>query len=99
MCYGSGCLKENHMGDCTVCDFEPYRGTKYKSPCILYGNFNEVMMCYLDEEEYDKLCVAESGATDEEKSKIFDLVWERWANDEERKQIIEEIEKLPWHRR
>ena len=54
MCYGSGCLKEDHMGNCRVMDYEPYRETKFRCPCLLYGNENEVIEYYLDEEEYQE---------------------------------------------
>ena len=55
MCYGSGCLKEDYMGNCRVMDYAPYRETKFICPCLLYGNESEVIQYYLSEEEYQEL--------------------------------------------
>ena len=40
------------MGNCRVMDYAPYRETKFRCPCLLYGNENEVIQYYLKEEEY-----------------------------------------------
>ena len=93
MCYGSGCLKEDHMGDCTVWDYEPYRKTKFRCPCLLYGNENEVIEYYLDEEEYQELYdLAMDNKNELRQRVLIDLAWERYENDEERKETIKEIE-------
>ncbi len=94
MCYGSGCLKENHMGDCRVYNYAPYRETSYGSPCVLYGAFNSVITFYLTSEEYEEIC--DLNKMEELKNLAFD----RWNEDEKRKQTIKEIEeKYPWYER
>ena len=93
MCYGSECLKENHMGDCRVVDFKPYSETDFQSPCVLYGCISEIMNYYLTIEEHEEL------SKDWSNERLRDLARERWAEDKERKQTIEEIEKLPWYDR
>lgn len=93
MCYGSGCLKESHMGDCTVWDYKPYRETKFRCPCLLYGNENEVVRYYLKEEEYQELYdLAMDNKNELRQRVLIDLAWERYENDEERKETIKEIE-------
>ena len=95
MCYGSGCSKENYMGDCRVCDYKPYRETKFAHPCVLYGNLNEIINYYLTIEEHELFLNSY-----EQSEELAVLAQERWANDEERKKVIEEIEeKYPWYKR
>lgn len=93
MCYGSGCLKEGHMGDCRVMDYAPYRETKFGCPCLLYGNESEVIQYYLKEEEYQELYdLAMDNKNELRQRVLIDLAWERYAEDEERKRTIKEIE-------
>lgn len=51
MCYGSGCHKEDYMGECCVYDFEFFRKTEFHSPCVIFGNYDEVIKFYLTKEE------------------------------------------------
>ena len=93
MCYGSGCLKEDHMGNCRVMDYAPYRETKFRCPCLLYGNENEVIQYYLKEEEYQELYdLAMDNKNELRQRVLIDLAWERYENDEEGKETIKEIE-------
>ena len=82
MCYGSGCLKENCMGDCTVWDYKPYRETKFRCPCVLYGNESDVIQYYLTDEEHQELYdLAVNNENELRQSLLIDLAWERYEND------------------
>ena len=94
MCYGNGCLKEDHMGECSVCDYAPYRKTKFGRPCVLYGACDSVIQYYITNEEFDRAFEFD------EVTKLESVAFERWSNDIERVRTIKEIEeKYPWYER
>ena len=96
MCYGSGCQKEDCMGECRVLNFEPYRKTEFHSPCILYGCTNDVIEFYLTTEEHERLFELYKIGKLEQCNELEKIAWKRWEDDGDRKKVIEEIEKLSW---
>ena len=85
MCYGSGCRKEDYMGECCVYDFEFFRKTEFHSPCVVFGNYDEVVKFYLTKEEFKEWTETYNGELEQ-------LALQRWREDKDRIKIIEEYE-------
>ena len=96
MCYGSGCSKENHMGDCTCFFVKDERKmieeSEYKSECLIFGSEPVVEDFYLSIEEYLKIEWLISENNLDEINRIKNLAFERWREDEERLKLIEQLE-------
>lgn len=94
MCYGSGCSKENHMGDCT-CFFvkdkrKIIKESEYKSECLIFGDDHEVIDFYLSRDEHEK--VTKMNYSEEICNKMYNLALKRWREDKGRLKLIEQLE-------
>lgn len=93
MCYGSGCSRENHMGDCISFLTKEQKAliekSKY-SECLLFGDDHSVIDFYLSKEEHQQ--VFEIDCSKEIMDKMYNLAYERWREDKERLELIEKLE-------
>ena len=85
MCYGSGCYKEDYMGECCIHDFGFFRESEFHSPCVVFGNYDEVIKFYLTKEEFEKWV---EGCDKE----LENLAFQRWREDEDRIKTVMEYE-------
>lgn len=104
MCYGSGCSRENHMGDCSCFltrEQEKILEESNYTECVLFGNEHCIVDFYLTKDEHSKFHSTmlnnnnnnnNSDKAEELESIDYEkLAYERWEKDEERLELIKKL--------